>query len=86
VEGPGGGRTTGFVAVVLVEVVAVVVDFGGLGGAAAFVDFGAGFGFGGGSGRLGGGGGGGSSSVSRKVHSRKAMGESELTKEKVLIH
>ena len=38
----GGGRTTGFVVAV------DVVVFGGLGGAAAFVVFGAGFGFGGG--------------------------------------
>ena len=58
----GGGRTTGFV------FVAVVEAFGGLGGAVTFVVFGAGFGFGGGSGRLGGGGGGSSSAHNGVQH------------------
>lgn len=64
----GGGRTAAFVVAVVDDVVAfvVVADFGGLGVAATFVMFGAGFGFGG-SGRLYGGGGGGSSSGTQGV-------------------
>ena len=62
----GGGRTAGFtVVVVVVFAVTVVVVLEGLGGAADFVVFGAGFDFEGGFGRLGGGGG--SSSVFYKV-------------------
>ena len=59
----GGGRTTGFVVIVVAAVFAVVfaVVLEGLGGTAAFVVFGAGFDLGGGLERLGGGGG--SSSV-----------------------
>jgi len=85
VEGTGG-CTTGFV-VAVVAVVAfvfaavVVAVLEGLGGAVAFVVFGAGFDFGGGAERLGGGGG--SSSVFYKVRPRKV--ESKERTEKFLV-